>query len=387
MDERIKMFRQAVRGDGKPERLMHVNNFWTWKVWAAGYKLSDALYDTPKYTDVMQYMVDNYDFDLYLDTGSRNPLGMAKILGSDEYIIDDEKCSIAFLDHSYMQADEYDELMRLGYAKFMYARVIPRRNKKVTELPNIGLMYEAAKEWQNFVDMNRVNTKLLTDYGLPTKAGYPCPPAMVEALAFHLRGIKGFSLDLRRQYDKVCECCDYFDATLNRLDDEVFTSSRNGSFDGQTPGAAFDLYYSILAHTVLNHKQFERLIWPRFQTISKIAEAHDKTAFLHNEGNSEHLYDLWQDLPKNRYTFILEQNDIFRFKKELPHITPMGGMPTAIMSQKTPEECVDYIKLLIDKVGYDGRFILSQDKMVSFASDCSQENLHAMCDFVSEFRY
>ena len=36
---------------------------------------------------------------------------------------------------------------------------------------------------------------------------------------------------------------------------------------------------------------------------------------------------------------------------------------------------------------HDGKFILTQDKMVSFASDCSQENLHAICDFVEEFRY
>lgn len=384
---RVQLFSDAIRGTKMPERCPHVNDFWTWKIWASGNKLSEVLYDSPKYVDVMRYMLENYEFDVYTDTGGRNPLAVARVLGSDEYILDDEKCSINVKEQCFMEADDYDEILRLGYHKFMYTKIVPKRAKNAQQLPNMPVIYDAAKELKNFQDMNQQVAALLTEYGVPAKQSLSIPQVAIEALMNFTRGIKGLSLDLRRNYDKVCEVCDELDATVFRFDEETFAASATGKFDGQTPGCAFDMFYSILAHSILNPKKFERLMWPRIKKIGELAEKHDKTVYMHNEGNSEHLYDFLRDLPANRFTFAIEQNDIFRMKRELPNIIPQGGMLTSVLSSCTPEQVVDYAKMLIEKVGYDGRFIMAPDKMISFASDCSQENLHALCDFMEDFRY
>lgn len=62
-----------------------------------------------------------------------------------------------------------------------------------------------------------------------------------------------------------------------------------------------------------------------------------------------------------------------------------GGMPCTLLGKGTQEECVDYAKRLIDELGRDGGFILSQDKMVSFASDCKPENLKAVSQLVHTY--
>ena len=43
-------------------------------------------------------------------------------------------------------------------------------------------------------------------------------------------------------------------------------------------------------------------------------------------------------------------------------------------------------KELIDELSYDYGYVFSENKMVSFASDCRTENFKAVCDYVSSRR-
>ena len=384
MQDRSQVISDAIRGN-KPKRVPHVCDFWTWKVWASGNKLSDVVYNTPKYVDVMRYMLDNYEFDAYTDTGGRNPLAVPRALGLDEtiYIINDELNSIAVPEQCPMEADEYDELIKLGYYKFSWTKIAERRGGRLKDRPNLPAILDAADAYNEFLAMNRDVASLMKEYGMPQKQAFSMSFTGIEYVFNYLRGFKNTSIDLRRRYDKLCEACDVITEEMKN----DYYQSPAAQCDGPTPGYAFDMFFSLLSHTILNAKQFERLIWPKFKELSEIAVKHNKTCYVHNEGNSEHLYDFWKDLPANRFTFAVEQNDIFRMKKELPNIVPQGGMLTTVLSTATPEEVVDYAKMLIDKLGYDGQYILATDKMVSFKTDCTQENLHALCDFLTDFRY
>ena len=85
------------------------------------------------------------------------------------------------------------------------------------------------------------------------------------------------------------------------------------------------------------------------------------------------------------YSAILENDDIFEMKKKLPNITFAGGMPCELLYSGTKQQCIDYAKKLIDEVGYDGSYIFSQNRMVSFKNDCNAENLLAVNNFVREY--
>ena len=47
---------------------------------------------------------------------------------------------------------------------------------------------------------------------------------------------------------------------------------------------------------------------------------------------------------------------------------------------------VDYARKLIDELAYDGGYIFSTVKMLSFPQDAKRENLKAVCDFVYEYQ-
>jgi hypothetical protein len=95
--------------------------------------------------------------------------------------------------------------------------------------------------------------------------------------------------------------------------------------------------------------------------------------------------EFFQDIPKGRILYQLEQDDIFEVRKRLPNLAIVGGMPTELLGRGTKQECVDYAKKLIDTLG-DG-FVLSQNKMMSFRKDAVRENVLAVNEFVRSYRY
>lgn len=82
----------------------------------------------------------------------------------------------------------------------------------------------------------------------------------------------------------------------------------------------------------------------------------------------------------------LEQDDIFEARKHMPNIALCGGMTKAALYDGTKEQCIDLAKKLIDELGKDGGYMMSQNKMISFKNDAKAENLKAVCDFVNEYR-
>lgn len=90
LDERIKLFDDAVRMEQKPKRVPFVTNDAFWRYYDLGYTLSDALMDKQKIEDANIEFQKRYQFDAMLDIGDRNPLIMTRSLGNFEYQINDE---------------------------------------------------------------------------------------------------------------------------------------------------------------------------------------------------------------------------------------------------------------------------------------------------------
>ena len=58
-----------------------------------------------------------------------------------------------------------------------------------------------------------------------------------------------------------------------------------------------------------------------------------------------------------------------------------------MLNNGTSQECVDYAKKLIDELAYDGNYFFGADVMLSYPNDCKRENLLAVNEFVSNYRY
>lgn len=384
--ERIQLFKDAIRGEKKPKRVPNFGNLWSWKICDSGYKLSEALNDYAVMEKVLRHTFETYKIDTCYETGWRNPIQVTESLGNDEYIINDETNSISIDDQCFMEPEEYDALIS-NPKKFLWETFLPRKYKLLKSEDNAGDFRNMLMKYGEFGQfMGKISKMEGEEYGIPDFAD---PNAAIdywgngyEMLFCIFRGIKGLAYDIRRTPDKVL-------AAIEALD-ETFALPRLERGKQQPKGTNMNYCVDnnpvMLGHTILSPKQFEKFYWPHLSRLIDLAVNEDKLIYLFVEGDSERFYDFFQEFPKGHFAIHTEQNDIFEMKKRLPNVTVCGGMTSELLGSGTPQECVDYAKKLIDELGYDGRYIFSENKMISFKYDCRSENLKAVCDFVYNYR-
>jgi hypothetical protein len=244
----------------------------------------------------------------------------------------------------------------------------------------IGRFGPAAKEWLKILDYKaRIKKQFHEVYGVPDWHSYN-PEIPCDTLFKAIRGMKGFSIDLRRNTRYVEQALEMIDAyffppvkkimeNIGDPDDLVFPGGRVTS----------------LVHTVLSPKQFEKYYWPYLKRWGDLLVQHDLIGSLFMEGGIEGLYDYLQELPKGHIALLVEQCDVVQAKKLLPNLTITGGFPTYLLGNGTPEQCVDKAKELIDAMAGDGNYIFTADKMLSFRNDAKSENFVAINQFLKEY--
>lgn len=377
--ERIQVFKDAVKHE-KTRRVVNISNFYTWKIYDAGYKLSEALTDYSKMEEVVSKFHEKYQFDFYKDLGTRNPLRIANAVGHTNYILNDETYAINFPDINYMEPEDYDDVTE-NYYKYLWTKFVPNKYRSL-QGPNAkekirnGVL-ELAKFGQY---SSHINQFFADKYGVPPLYTGAVVLPFFEILFNALRGIKGLSMDIRERPEKVKAACDA--VGLGRS----FESYRATAQKGTSTDAAVDIYMALLGHTILSVKQFEMYYWPYLKQLFDFAEEYDKIVYIFAEGHNERFFDFFNEAPKGHVVIHLEMDDIFEAKEKIGDTVCLcGGMPVDLLYQGTPEENVAYAKRLIDELAADGGFIFSQNKMVSFVNDCKAENLKAVNDFVREY--
>ena len=59
-----------------------------------------------------------------------------------------------------------------------------------------------------------------------------------------------------------------------------------------------------------------------------------------------------------------------------------------MLGRGTPQDCIDRLEYLYDAMdAKNGGFILTTDKFISYRNDAKPENLKAVCDFVTSYRF
>ena len=387
---RTQNFKNVITGNGPINHIPHFGNMWSWKYYDAGYKFSEALYDYDKMYDAIDQFCNRYPMDVLYETGWRNPVQVTGILGNgNDYIIDDEAYSISIRDQSYMEDDDYEKLAA-NPKKYLWEEFLPKKFSAFKEdgssvkfqeflskylefggtMGKIGQMVTSHPGYLNFCDADHA----AVDYW---GFGY-------EILFCIMRGMRKLSIDLRRRPEQVQAACQALDETFAIPRFERAMAGASGS----CPDTCIDMNPVMLAHVILNPKQFEKLYWPQLQRCMKAAEEKDKLVLLFIEGESKRFWDFFQEFPKNRFVLISEQDDVYEMKKALPNVVVGGGMPADLLGRGTPEQCVEKTKQLIaDLGGEDHRYIFSTGKMLSFPNDCNRENLQAICKYLNELEF
>lgn len=386
LEERLSLFKNAINGKEKIKRIPHFANFWSWKFLDAGYTIEQALYDYQVMEKILKSFAEKYPVDLIYETGWRNPVQVTEVLGNDEYIFNNETSSISMKrDQCFMMDDEYDALCE-NPVKFLWEVFMPRKYKVLQKDDNANDFGNFLAEYGKFGGfMGNVTGMLIQEYGLPPLSDPQTPFDYwgngYEILFCIMRGIKNLAMDIRRQPNKV-------KAAVDALDETFVTSRLNAckKYKGSCPSAAFDLNPVLLGQTILSAKQFEELYFPYLNRVFDYAADYEKVGYLFCEGENARFFDFFRDIQPGTFAIHSELNDIFEMKKRMPNLSMAGGMPVDLLGHATPQECVDYAKKLIDELGSEGKYIFSENKMVSFPYDCKSENLKAVSEFVFEYR-
>lgn len=380
IQERIALYKETVRQQSVPKRVLNHSNFYTWKYLDAGYSLKEALVDYEKLYHANMRFVERYPHDCHPDLGARNPIAVTNTLGNDLWTITDDGMNIR--DESYMADEDYD-LIIADPKKYIWEVFMPRKNKFLQQENAVEVFQNGINEYARFAAyLKRVAKDAQEIYDVPTyfssQAMFQSYDQGHEFLFNVLRGMKKLSVDVRRDPEKVMAAIRSIETiTIDPIFEKLYALP-----GGSDPNALADQMLVLLSHAFLSGKQFGTFYWPFLKRIGEYAETKDKIFYVFLEASSERFWDYFKDLPKGHFLFHVEMDDIYQMRKACPNLAFAGGMPSELLGRGKPEECVAKTKELCETLGADGGYMFSESKIMSYFGDAKSENLKAVCDYM-----
>lgn len=375
--ERIEMFRDAI-AFRTPRRIPMFANNSTWHLIDDGISFNDALHDwNVMFRSCCNY-IERYGFDCYKSPGGRNPVRVTEAMDANDYNITD--CTMNAEDRISIAPKDYDEFLA-NPQKYIWEKAFPARAKACATAEVWEKIKQAAIEVLAFREYNDRMARAMYDaYDVPKEARYVAPTRSgFNQILSHYRGIKQAALDLRRNYSQLKEHCALLEAG------SLETIEKLCQIDEPNPNAAFDFSSGMNEQSILNRKQFEDLLWPFYGKYFELLARYGKTTTFTVQADMLRFADLFQDVKQGTVAMGHETDDAYDIRKQLPNICIMGGMTLEYLSKKTPEECVDYGKRLIDDLGRDGGFIMSTSRILTYRNDCNRDNQLALNEFVRNY--
>jgi uroporphyrinogen-III decarboxylase len=281
-----------------------------------------------------------------------------------------------FVEKEYMQADEYDLLIR-DPKHFMLNTFLPRVLGEFTDRANPRSHIAFLKAGMAHMMMGQImreRTRFLQE-----TCGMPQPMAGAflapfDVIADAMRGLTGIMTDMYRCPDKLKAACDV-----------VVHEIANFALATADPLKRWPIFVPTHKAMFMSPEQFDEFYWPSFKKTIEILVGAGHTVRAYLEGNWDaHLHRL-VELPKGKILFDIDtQGDIFKAKQILAgHSCIAGGVPDTKLILGTPEEMRTHVRKLCESVGRDGGFIISGGCNIPYTTKA--ENLRAMIDTVLEF--
>ncbi len=380
--ERIALFRDAANFK-KTARIPHFANAVTWKIFDAGHTIDEAMKSFDVMAECVTRFLDTYPVDAVLDVGIRNQFNVTDAFGRGAYYYYTED-TVGIHDHAHCTADTLDEYMD-DQLRYTWEKILPEKYGADWQNKTTGIWKNTFDEYMKYIKFIFRMSKETAKRGLPSLApNNPMSGSInfgIEELEANLLGIRQLSLAMRRDAGKL-------DSFIKRWDSENITpmiEKVNGA-KGPNMKYCFDASVLMLAHNIMSTKQFERFYWPHFKALLDAYAQKRMNIRIFAEGSIIRFSDYFRDYSHGLLTFHLENDDPFAIREIMPNAAIMGGMTTQKLSSATKEDCVAYTKELCDRLGQNGGFILSENKMLSYRNDAAHENMLAVSEFAAEYR-
>ena len=379
LKQRTKLFHDAIQFQ-KPERVPHVSNFFLWFLSDAGIPVTQGCRDHQRIAQMYRTELAKYPFDsscsVYI-LGSMTPRIIDPI-GPGLYSYNDATGDVSLKDLDLLKGSELD-LLAKDPVKATFETMLPRKFPNWKEL-TVAELAQSMQEYVSYMQaFAQTNELMYNEFDMPKEMSmFPVSLGM-EDLFYSYLGMKETSLAMRRHPDAVQAAVDTLESGL---DAQLSMLKKENRPEGYY---IFDTLVGLVGHNYVNRKQWEWFYWPTLKKILDHVVAEDLTIKFNQEGSVMLYADYLKDYDKGHICVWLDVDDPYTIRQALPNVCIMGGMRSDVLSQASPEECVNEARRLIDDLGREGGFILAQDKMMTYGRDCKPENLKAVCQFAQDY--
>lgn len=331
------------------------------------------------------------------------PINVMEVLGTTAVRWPGVTCNLdrnscfQIVDRTYMEQDEYDELIN-DPSKFLMTKVWPRRHNKLSGLAKMS--FEHFVEFDHYASLGQFadpevreslltlmaagdqvqkwleGQKVLEDTALEMQTPLGCilgQNAPYDMLADNLRGYMELPMDLYEVPDKV-------EAAL-----EVMT--RLALKGVENIAAAGYKYVFMPLHggtdDIMSPENYDKFYLPSLRTVVEHELELGLTPYIFFEGKYDTRLERIRDgLPKGILA-MFEQVDIARACKVLDgHTCVCGNLPGAMLNYGKKQDVIDETKRMIDECAPGGGFIM--DTSIVFET-YNEENMDAWFETTTEY--
>ena len=372
----------------------------------AGMNMHSGMYDYEKVVEACKKFNDKYSAELeYFASPDIIPGRVLDLLDYHLYSwpghgLAENAPGIQFLEGEYMQADEYDALIR-DPSDFWIRTYLPRvfgefdsfklfpPVTNIIEIVNLGplatlgateaqrtlhKMLKVGKEYQKMTKAIAALSGKGIANGFPVTRGGAGAKAPFDTLGDTLRGTLAIMKDMYQRPEKLLKALDVIaDITINSV------------LNASTISQAFMVSYPLHkgADGWMSQKQFETFYWPSLKKLMNAFIKEGLIQFLFAEGGYNSRLESVNEFPKGSVIWSFDQTDMFRAKKILGNdCCIQGNVPSSLLVTGSPEDVKKYCRKLIVECGKGGGYILSAG---CTPENPKMENLRAMLAAVREY--
>lgn len=400
----INRIKDAIQMKKTPDRIPVVIFPSMFPYYFAGITPKDAMYDYDLCVSAFKKFILEFKTDMHIGASAPGPGRFFELVDYKLYAwpghgVSPEHC-YQCIEKEYMKADEYDLLLMdpsFYFRNFYLPRVYGALEGFTMLPPFTGILemygvafnfipfglppvqetykklFEAGAEALKWAGAMGASDAELRSLGFPNiLGGYSKAP--FDVIGDTLRGTRGIMLDMYRQPDKL----------IKALEQQVPIMIAMGISSMQQTGNP--LIFMPLhkgADGFLSDEQFKKFYWPYLKQVMEGLIEGGCIPFPALEGRWNSRLEIMKDIPEGKTLWMVDQSDMVKVRKTIGEKACLAGnVPSSLLQLGTPEEVKDYCKKLIDAVGRDGGFMLSNG---AFFDEAKPENVKAMVDIGKEY--
>ena len=318
----------------------------------------------------------DFKFDIALVSFMTHDVKIIQSLGGRQFFYSSDGITIQYRtgECSYMQEDEYPQFIAdpLKYTKNVdFPRRFPELSKPYPQ--NYEALKKALGYYLAYIQKAAASAPYYREHcGVPCIVGGTVT-ASVDYLHDFYRGMKDIMIDIRRRPQQVKDAAAALVPIIKGL------IPRGADRLEPFPYTFFPLHIP----TYLNKRQFESIYWPTLKELFDYIYGMGGKVLIALESHMEHEFDFINELPKNFAICIIDDMDMNECKKAIGDTVAIcGGIPSEMLKYKSKEECIDYVKDIIDTCAPGGGFAPLTTRVLLAPNDVKIENLTAVNEFI-----